>query len=91
MAGGSMLLDCVFDETIDDYRKEYEIFWLPPIDNLMLVGSWLHLRGQYLESLGSVPVKRVNLDPTRRQRIDIEALLAFLREHGPPGQSQQRL
>lgn len=82
VAGGSLLLDCPFDEVLDDYRKDYEVFRLPPVEALDLAGSWLSLRDRRLESLGIVPAEHVILDPTRRQWIDLESVLEFLR-HEP--------
>jgi hypothetical protein len=64
------LLDCPFDDSIDEYPSVFTIYRLPPdlesqLDNM----SWERL-GSLGERLGQIPVELVEFDTTRRNAIN---------------------
>lgn len=72
--GNTYLFDCAFDEATEDYPDHYRVFRVPSLTEDELAGSWdeLHLRA--IQELGSVPVRDVQFDPTRRARVDTSIL-----------------
>jgi hypothetical protein len=78
--GVDLLLDCPFDEALQDYFEEYRILRLtePPPDE----GSWVPAIDQGVE-LARVPVTSIKFDETRREFIErssVESVLAALLE-----------
>ena len=63
-----LLLDCAFDVGAEGFVDHYEVYRLP--DNFVPPeGSWESLVTQTTEHLGSIPVREVRFDPTKRQFI----------------------
>lgn len=73
------LFDCAFSVDLDDYPDDYTAFLLPPdIHEENLPSDWTTLAGMATRRLGSVPVKDVRFDPTRRKQVDASVLDALL-------------
>jgi hypothetical protein len=73
-----LLLDCPFDEALDEYSPEYRILHVsaPPPDE----GAWGPIIDAGVE-VGRIPVAWVRLDESRRRFIDrssVETVLAAL-------------
>ena len=74
--GRRLLLDCGFDEALDDYPAQYTVYVLP--EDVDMSGSWAAIPDTRFSLLGTVPVVDVRLDATKRRQIDAEALLAAI-------------
>jgi hypothetical protein len=75
----SFLFDCKFDQEIEDFGNEYDVYLMPPLDDKDLSGSWDRLIEKSIRLLGKIPVNEVRFDETRRNFIDGEAILKLLR------------
>ncbi len=69
--GGALyFFDCPFSDALDEYGDEYSVYRLRQEPSSSLDdASWEGLPGNS-EYLGSVPVKAVAIDSTRRRSID---------------------
>ena len=67
--GQLYLLNSEFDEEIDEYRDEYEIFLLPS-HHFSAVSDWNSVGQQRRTRLGRVSISRVSFDSTRRNFVD---------------------
>ena len=61
-----------FDEELDDYPKEYEVFILPNFSEEELKELWTVLPQKAIASIGRIGMRRVMFDPTKRQSINVE-------------------
>jgi hypothetical protein len=78
-ANETLLFDCPFDEALDDYPDEYQVYVLPPMKVEELPKDWTALPPRALAYLGKVPLDRVLFDPSKRKSIDsaiLEELIA---------------
>lgn len=69
----ALLLDCQFDQALDDYRPEYDTYRLSTTTAEAPPDDWTLLT-EDAERLGSIPVTEVEFDPTRRRMIRAAAL-----------------
>ena len=69
-----------FDELLDEYKSEYQVFMLADstVRDLIQLKSWENLRHQTTGYLGTVPVRNVQFDETRRKEIDVNAIDVLL-------------
>jgi hypothetical protein len=77
--GLKILLDCKFDESLDEYAPTYKVYLLPKEIDEHALQSWEALPGKATKFLGSVPVDQVNFDSSKRAEIEtavIDRLLA---------------
>lgn len=79
---GALLLSCPFDNDLDDYSADYELYWLPV--GVDLSGSWTRLPDHAVQRLGRVPVGQVHFDVTRRRELDLESVGAVGARFGGP-------
>jgi len=86
--GRLYLFDCQFDEAVEDYPEEYQVFEMPPLTDVDFAGSWADLWRKAVRKVGDIPVAAVRFDPTRRKEIGAEVFdrLAPARPpaHGTP-------
>jgi hypothetical protein len=77
--GRCYLFDCVFDQEADEYSPDYQV-WELPVASLsdLPAGSWADVLRRALRRLGSLPVKSLRLDETRRRFVDASVLLELL-------------
>jgi hypothetical protein len=73
------LFDCTFNQEIEEFRSEYQVFLMPELDDKDLGGSWNQLSEKSIRLLGKVPVNDVAFDDTRRRFIDADAILKLLK------------
>ena len=59
-----------FDEQLDDYPNEYQVFVLPNLSEELINESWISLPEKAIAYVGKVSMDRVVFDPTRREFID---------------------
>jgi hypothetical protein len=76
-----MLFDCVFDDRADDYFDRYEVYRLPD-DFVPPDGSWESLISRTTERLGSIAVRDVKFDSTKRGFITRESIERFAGQSG---------
>ncbi len=72
--GETLLFDCRFDQTLEDYSESYKVYVLPPMREEELPRDWTTLHERATRYLGEVPVSAVRFDPTRRQAVDSTVL-----------------
>jgi hypothetical protein len=60
-----------FDDELDDYPNEYEVFILPNLSEADIKESWLILPEKTVACVGKIPVDQVVFDPTKRISIDV--------------------
>jgi hypothetical protein len=72
--GKWFLFDCAFDEEVEDYPDSYKASLIAPPTPDELAGSWEDLPKRAYQSLGEVPIVRVEFDPTKRQSINAAVL-----------------
>ncbi len=70
-----------FDEALDEYRENYEIYEMPNLTDEEMKGSWLKFEGKAVRHLGCVPVKEVCFDATKRREIDLNILGLLSAKH----------
>lgn len=75
--GVQYLFDGSFSDELDDYPDEYQVFVLPGLTRDQLSGSWATLRDLASRRLGSIPIRHVLFDSTRRQSVDAAAFRPF--------------
>jgi hypothetical protein len=81
----TILFDCLFDESIEDYPDFYRVFIVPSFTAEELAGSWADLYEKAIKEIGVVPVQKVVFDPTRRKSIDATLLNELLKPHESRG------
>jgi len=69
-SGHWYLLDGSFDENLDEYPPDYQVFELPGAIVSNLPTNWGDLPALALRRLGVVAVTSVRLDETRRKQLD---------------------
>ncbi|MBX9678872.1 MAG: hypothetical protein K2X38_08900 [Gemmataceae bacterium] len=68
--GLSFLFDCAFNETEEDYGDSYRVMLLPELTESALQGSWADFSKRAMRDLGTVAIRDIVFDPSRRQAID---------------------
>jgi hypothetical protein len=76
--GHHLLLDCEFDEDLEDYRDDYRLYLMPELSPTELNGSWAAFDARALCDLGTIAVKSVAFDSTNRSYIDARVLAPFV-------------
>ena len=77
---GTYLLDCPFDDQLDDYPEFYEVFAMPALGDELLSGSWADLSRHALGRLGRVRVSDVRFDASRRREVDLDGIRQILNQ-----------
>jgi hypothetical protein len=75
--GERYLFDCPFDNEVEDYAEDYEVYLFPEIPDEELPSDWTKLRGLATRPLGRIPVREVQFDPTRRRSVNTDVLERF--------------
>lgn len=70
--GATYLLDCPFDEGVEDYAPYFNVYRLSEVDAASRP-SWADLPDRGYR-LGQLPVNVLRLDPSRRRLVDIDFL-----------------
>jgi hypothetical protein len=76
--GLKILLDCKFDESLDEYAPTYRVYVLPNEIDERALQSWETLPGMAIKFLGSVPVDHVNFDSSKRAEIETAVIDSLL-------------
>jgi hypothetical protein len=69
-SGHCYVLDGSFDENLDEYPPDYQVFELPSAVLSEMPTNWGDLMARALRRLGTVPIASVRLDETRRKQLD---------------------
>jgi len=76
-----LLLDSPFDDSLDEYPDIYTVYELSDaVVPSLAVGPWSFLGDTGLRILGTVEIKNVKFDPTKRARLDAMVLNPLLSE-----------
>jgi hypothetical protein len=59
-----------FDDELDDYPSEYEVFTLPNLSEAEIKGSWSFLSEKAQERVGKIDLNQVVFDSTKKLSID---------------------
>ena len=70
----TFLLDCPFDEDLDEYPEHYAVYEIPQFSDQQLSGSWIGFTNFALRTLKPIAVVDVQFDPTKRRSIDSAVL-----------------
>src|SRR5258708_28013239 len=62
--GQKLLLDCKFDESLDEYPAVYKVYALPLEIDENALQSWDALPQNAMKYLGDIPVEKVMFDPS---------------------------
>jgi hypothetical protein len=69
--GGKVyVLTSEFDDDLDGYLDDYEVFVVSGIENLSVVSDWKSVKSLPRTSLGRVPVASVQFDKSHRKYVD---------------------
>ena len=69
--GGKVyVLTSEFDDDLDEYPDDYEVFVVSGIGNLSVVSDWKSIEPLPKTSLGRVPIASVRFDESRRKYVD---------------------
>ena len=66
-----------FDDDLDDYPRNYEVYRLPGLTNDVIRGGGVSLPERAIDKVASVPFDVIVFDPTNRRWID-SAIFATL-------------
>jgi hypothetical protein len=64
----------VFDDTLDEYPDEYEVFVLPDLSEREIGESWSTLPEKAKAYVGKLNLNQIIFDPTRRRSIQTNIL-----------------
>ncbi|HEV2912189.1 MAG TPA: hypothetical protein VGX92_02635 [Pyrinomonadaceae bacterium] len=68
-----------FDEVLDDYPHEYEVFVLPNLPENEIKESWSCLPDKAVAHVGKIHMNQVGFDPTKRQSITTDVFEKVLK------------
>jgi hypothetical protein len=69
--GGKLyVLTSEFDDDLDEYPDDYEVFVVSGIGNLSVVSDWKSIEPLPKTSVGRVPVSSVRFDKSLRKYVD---------------------
>ena len=60
-----------FDEELDDFPSDYQVFVLPNLSDEVIKQSWALLPERTVSYVGRVHLNQVIFDPTKKLAIDI--------------------
>ena len=80
LLGRELLLLSEFDDHLDDYDPNYQVYALPAKFEPGAVWSWEVFPLSEARLLGAVPVAMIEFDPTKRVEFEAEPLLGLLSE-----------
>ncbi|MCP5007848.1 MAG: hypothetical protein GY941_28520 [Planctomycetes bacterium] len=72
--GDFILFESLFNDDSDDYSSDYIVYLMPKLSEEELKGSWENISLRADRKIGSVPVKDIQFDETKRKEIDAAIL-----------------
>lgn len=72
--GVLFLFESLFDEKLDDYSPQYDVYMMPELVEEDLHASWEDISSKATRGLGTIPVSAVRFDPSKRRGIDAGVL-----------------
>lgn len=69
-SGKLYILTSEFDDDLDEYPDDYEVFVVSGIASLSAVSDWKSIEPLPKTRVGKVPVAMVNFDESRRKFVD---------------------
>jgi hypothetical protein len=72
--GQKLLLDCKFDDSLDDYPPTYKLYILPKEIDERSEKSWESMPTRAVRYVGEIPVNHVIFDRTKRTELETKVL-----------------
>jgi hypothetical protein len=69
-SGKVYMLTSEFDDALDEYPDDYEVFVVSDVGDLSMVSDWKSLEPMPKTSVGRVPIASVQFDESRRKYVD---------------------
>jgi hypothetical protein len=69
-SGKVYMLTSEFDDALDEYPDDYEVFVVSDVGDLSMVSDWKSLEPMPKTSVGRVPIASVRFDESRRKYVD---------------------
>jgi hypothetical protein len=66
-----------FDNELDDYPRDYEVYRLPNLSDTEIESSWATLPERAKATLGSIALDSIVFDPTNREWVDSAVFANF--------------
>jgi hypothetical protein len=82
--GQKLLLDCKFDDSLDDYPTIYKLYILPNEIDEKSEKSWEAMPARAVKYVGEIPVKCVIFDHTKRAELETSVIDDLLSGPSPP-------
>jgi hypothetical protein len=79
--GRRFLLQCAFDDDLDEYLSDYSIYIVPEAtDESRPICHPDFLSNTPMACIGHIPIHQIQFDPTKRAELDASILDSFLYE-----------
>jgi len=82
--GRKVLLDCKFDDALDEYPPTYKVYILPQEINEFGETSWESMPTRATKYVGEIEVKQLILDHSKRAEMDTGIIDELLSKEGSP-------
>ena len=82
--GQKVLLDCKFDDSLDEYPSTYKVYILPQDINELGETSWESMPTRAVKYVGEIAVKQLILDHSKRAAMDTSIIDELLSKEGSP-------
>jgi hypothetical protein len=69
-----LLLDCKFDDSLDDYPATYKLYILNPQVDEDSQTSWASMPSRAVRYVGEIPVSQVVFDHTKRAELETSVI-----------------
>jgi acyl-coenzyme A synthetase/AMP-(fatty) acid ligase len=73
-AGKVYVLTSEFDDDLDEYPDDYDVFVVSGIGSLSVVSDWKSIEPLPKTRIGKIPVAAVHFDESRRKLVDSSCL-----------------
>jgi len=84
-SGEVLVLDCRFDDELDEYPAHYHVYLLPALSDDEIDTRWQDFASVAIRELGDLPVADVEFDATRRRELRAPWLSERMAELRSPG------
>jgi hypothetical protein len=80
--GLKLLLDCKFDDALDEYPSAYKVYILPPEINEGDEISWESMPSKAVKYVGEIPVNHIVFDETKRKDLETRIIDSLINSSG---------
>jgi len=82
--GRKILLDCKFDDVLEEYPPTYKVYILPQGINEFGETSWESMPARAIKYVGEIEVKQLIFDHSKRAALDTGIIDELLSREGSP-------